>query len=460
MLRFIKYRYGIAASELIMKATAITLFTCFFIVAGKSAGHLNTFLMLFIILHTFLLVYFLLTKLSKVDELNLDNKRRYIIALYFRRATYIVIISVGFLFVFSKGYFVPGMLIVYSLLISVSLLFFVSTSSSKKYSLDELSEIKNDKCIVIIGDGKAGKKLSHLALNDNLVGVKIKGIIDGNSVNKSVMDDLIQNNSIDEILISCDDGSYDELMRIMDLCYNYKIKLKLASDLFRVVLKKKNIEEFYGIPVVTLNQRVSEEYYLAAKRLFDVVLSFIGLLVLTPLFAAIMISIKVTSQGPVFYKQKRVGLNGRLFDLYKFRSMHSKQGTDIKREKMMLSFMKENAAHKVIDDTRVTKVGKFIRRTSLDELPQLYNVIKGDMSIVGPRPCLPYEFNNYEEWQKRRVEVIPGCTGIWQVSGRSTVSFIDSVVLDLYYIITRSLWVDFKLFMKTIPVMLFSKGGI
>ena len=133
------------------------------------------------------------------------------------------------------------------------------------------------------------------------------------------------------------------------------------------------------------------------------------------------------------------------------------------RKKQMIEFIKNsginNGDTKIINEKRVTWIGKIIRKLSLDELPQLINVIKGEMSLVGPRPSLPYEFENYDTWQKRRVNVLPGCTGVWQVWGRSTVSFRDSVVLDLYYVNNMSPWLDIQLILKTVPVMLFSKGG-
>jgi undecaprenyl-phosphate galactose phosphotransferase len=138
------------------------------------------------------------------------------------------------------------------------------------------------------------------------------------------------------------------------------------------------------------------------------------------------------------------------------------KGEDEERMKMMLDFMKnsdEETGTKIINENRLTWIGKIIRKTSLDELPQLLNVIKGDMSLVGPRPCLPYEYENYDEWQKRRVSVIPGCTGVWQVWGRSSVSFRDSVVLDLYYINNMSPWFDLQLILQTIPAMFFLRGG-
>ena len=121
--------------------------------------------------------------------------------------------------------------------------------------------------------------------------------------------------------------------------------------------------------------------------------------------------------------------------------------------------MNQGNGKKVINENRITEIGKVIRKTSLDELPQLFNVIKGDMSLVGPRPCLPYEFESYVGWQKRRLNVLPGCTGVWQVTGRSSVSFKDSIVLDLYYINNMSPWLDLQILFKTIPVMLFARGG-
>ena len=144
--------------------------------------------------------------------------------------------------------------------------------------------------------------------------------------------------------------------------------------------------------------------------------------------------------------------------------MKELKGEDEDRKKKMIEFMKngvDNSADdtKVINESRVTWIGNIIRKTSLDELPQLFNVIKGDMSLVGPRPCLPYEYDNYDEWQKRRVSVIPGCTGVWQVWGRSQVNFKESVVLDLYYINNMSPWLDIQLIFQTIPVMLFSRGA-
>jgi lipopolysaccharide/colanic/teichoic acid biosynthesis glycosyltransferase len=203
---------------------------------------------------------------------------------------------------------------------------------------------------------------------------------------------------------------------------------------------------------------------LRLKSIFDKVASFIGLILLSPFMTIISILIKISSPGPVFYKHERIGKDGKPFMFYKFRTMNIiENDDDTERKKMMINFMKGMESNgpnkKVINPKRVTRIGKFLRKTSLDELPQLLNVLKGDMSLVGPRPCLPYEYENLENWQKRRFTILPGCTGMWQVTGRSEVTFQESVVLDLYYINNLSPWLDLQLLIKTIPVMLFGKGG-
>jgi lipopolysaccharide/colanic/teichoic acid biosynthesis glycosyltransferase len=207
------------------------------------------------------------------------------------------------------------------------------------------------------------------------------------------------------------------------------------------------------------------EHSYKLKRLFDILTASLGFIFLAPLFIVIIISIRITSRGPAIFKQMRIGKDGKLFKLYKFRAMKVANEEDEIRKRNMIKFMKEQGNNndiinnKVINNNRVTQVGRFLRKTSLDELPQLYNVIKGDMSMVGPRPCLIYEFENYEQWHKKRLTVLPGCTGFWQIWGRGKVSFTESVIMDIYYANNLSLITDIKLILKTIPLMLFGIGG-
>ena len=198
-------------------------------------------------------------------------------------------------------------------------------------------------------------------------------------------------------------------------------------------------------------------FYEAIKRLIDIICSFMGLLAFSPLFIIIAIIIKFTSKGPVFFSQKRVGKYGREFDMYKFRSMVV--NAEELKEKLAAQNEMSGPMFKMKDDPRVTKVGKFIRKTSIDELPQLWNILKGDMSLVGPRPSLPKEVAQFEDWMYKRLEVKPGLTCYWQVSGRNNIDFEDWMKLDVKYVEERNLWIDIKLICKTVFVLFGDKNA-
>lgn len=194
------------------------------------------------------------------------------------------------------------------------------------------------------------------------------------------------------------------------------------------------------------------------KRLIDIVASIILLILLTPLFLVIMALIYKDSPGPVFFKQTRVGRWGKLFTMWKFRSMYLDADQRLK-EIMAQNEMSGGVIFKMKNDPRIIPIGRFIRKASIDELPQLWNVLKGDMSLVGPRPALPSEVNQYSLQDRRRLEVIPGITCIWQVSGRSDIPFPQQVQLDVQYIQSQSVWLDIKLLLQTIPAVLLSRGA-
>lgn len=197
--------------------------------------------------------------------------------------------------------------------------------------------------------------------------------------------------------------------------------------------------------------------YLFLKRTMDIVLSIIGLILCIPLFAVVAIAIKLDSPGPIIFKQQRIGKDGEKFVMYKFRTMVANA------EEILDKLLDENEAtgpvFKIREDPRVTKIGKWLRKTSIDELPQLWNVLKGDMSLVGPRPPLPREVAEYNEYQKQRLLVKPGITCYWQVNGRSNLSFDEWVELDIKYIREQSLWTDIKLLFKTVGAVLKKDGA-
>ncbi|HWU43402.1 MAG TPA: sugar transferase, partial [Bdellovibrio sp.] len=216
-------------------------------------------------------------------------------------------------------------------------------------------------------------------------------------------------------------------------------------------------------PAVTLTAGLDSPITGVYQRIADTLFSLIGVVFLSPLFAVLAIIIKITSPGPVFFTQSRVGRNGKPFKMLKFRSMYVADGDDEKRKSMMMEFMKKDQKtgedNKIVDNSRITPIGAFIRKYSIDELPQLFNVIKGEMSLVGPRPTLPYEYEAYKAWHRGRHRVLPGCTGFWQVYGRGNASFDEMVIMDLYMIENMSPWFYMQLLLKTFPVVLFARGG-
>nr|WP_310338550.1 sugar transferase [Paenibacillus sp. 2003] len=213
-----------------------------------------------------------------------------------------------------------------------------------------------------------------------------------------------------------------------------------------------------GYNATTMSGQNADKVYLFMKRMLDLLGSFIGLIILCPLFAVIGLLIKIEApQGSVFFRQVRVGQNGKEFHMYKFRSMVANA------EDLLEQLIDQNEVNgnmfKMKNDPRITRIGKFIRKTSLDELPQLWNVFRGEMSLVGPRPALPREVKNYTSYDRQRLQMIPGCTGLWQVSGRNSVGFEEMVELDLTYARERSMMVDIKIIFRTFKVLVGSKDA-
>jgi exopolysaccharide biosynthesis polyprenyl glycosylphosphotransferase len=224
------------------------------------------------------------------------------------------------------------------------------------------------------------------------------------------------------------------------------------------LIAKYSLGELEGIPLLSFLTLPKNMAQLFVKQLFDYLGAFFLVLLLSPLFLLIAIMIKISSPGPVIFKQIRCGLNGRKFTFYKFRSMIA----NAEEIKPNLEELNEatGPVFKIKNDPRVTSIGRFLRKTSIDELPQLFNVLKGDMSLVGPRPPLPSEVEKYEWWQRRRLSMKPGLTCIWQVSGRSKLDFDTWMKMDLEYIDNWSLGLDFKILFKTIPAVLSGKGAM
>jgi exopolysaccharide biosynthesis polyprenyl glycosylphosphotransferase len=224
-----------------------------------------------------------------------------------------------------------------------------------------------------------------------------------------------------------------------------------------MTLSHLDVEDLGGIPMIGVREISISSGGMLLKRVIDVVISVVGLILLFPVFLIIALIIRMDSPGPVFFTQIRVGKGENLFSCYKFRSM--RPGAEAEQEQLRVYNEADGPIFKIRDDPRITRMGRILRRTSLDELPQLMNVLMGHMSVVGPRPAPPSEVQRYQAWHKRRLEVAPGITGLWQVSGRSELSFDEMVLLDLYYIENWSPFLDFQIILRTFPKMLTGQGA-
>jgi exopolysaccharide biosynthesis polyprenyl glycosylphosphotransferase len=263
---------------------------------------------------------------------------------------------------------------------------------------------------------------------------------------------------VDEVIFAIPTKDFEDVREMMDICEVEGVKTRIISDFFSGLVFKAEADVIHGIPIITYSPAPRKEGQLLVKRVLDIGFSFTALVLLSPLFAVVAVAIKLTSPGPVFYSWKVVGLNKRPFAGYKFRTMVVNAD---KMKEMLLDKNEMNGpVFKLRQDPRVTRVGRFLRKYSLDELPQLWSVLKGDMSLVGPHPPLETELCGFQDWHWRKLSVKPGVTCLWQVSGRNEIrEFDDWVKMDLDYIDNWSLSLDLKILLKTIPAVLSAKGA-
>jgi len=329
----------------------------------------------------------------------------------------------------------------------------------------------NYRNVLVVGTGRRAREIAAIIEEQRHWGLRLVGLVSDGPARPvprtgrvpvleqtDGLDRLVREQVVDEVIFAVSRKRLEDLEHVFLLCEELGIRTHVAVNFFPHMIAKVHLEDLRGIPLLTFSPVPTDEFALAVKRAFDVVVSGALIALLSPLVLGIAVAIKLTSPGPVLFKQKRVGLNGRRFTLYKFRSM-VRDAEARKADLLHLNEMR-GPAFKIANDPRLTPIGRLLRRTSLDELPQLFNVLRGDMSIVGPRPPLPDEVAQYQLWQRRRLSMKPGLTCLWQVNGRSKVADFDRWMrMDLQYIDSWSLKLDMKICLKTIPVVLLGKGA-
>jgi exopolysaccharide biosynthesis polyprenyl glycosylphosphotransferase len=324
--------------------------------------------------------------------------------------------------------------------------------------------------LLIVGAGEVGRTVMRHVVAQPSLGYQVIGFVDddpdkgatdigrfqalGSTAN---LPRLVKELVIDEVIITLPWMYHRKIVSIIAQCEREQVKVRIVPDMFQMTLSHLDVEDLGGIPMIGVRDVSISSGQMFFKRTADVVLSLLGLIFLFPFFLFLALIIRLDSPGPVLFTQIRVGKGERLFACYKFRSMF--QGADEEKAKLMDRNEAKGVFFKIRDDPRITKVGRFLRRLSLDELPQLFNVLMGHMSIVGPRPAPPSEVQRYQPWHKRRMEVAPGITGLWQVSGRSELSFDEMVLLDLYYIENWSPLLDLQILLRTAPKVILGHGA-
>ncbi len=308
---------------------------------------------------------------------------------------------------------------------------------------------------LLVGSGEAAEVIATY-LSDRLVhGISIIGCADDESYEGplgipvlGLVEDvprLVRECRIDEVIICLPAARYAEVERLSFQLQIEPVRVRLVPDFLKLVMVQSSVEMVGGLPLIGLREPRIDGLAWAIKRTFDILLSIILLVLTSPLMLLAALAIKLTSPGPVFYHQRRVGENGRLFWMHKFRTM--------------VADAEQKRFEKQPDDPRVTRLGRFLRRTSIDELPQFFNVFRGEMSLVGPRPEQVFIVEQYEPWQRQRLAVPPGITGWWQVNGRSDLPLHLNTHYDLYYIRNYSLWLDLKILWKTVGVVIKGRGA-
>jgi exopolysaccharide biosynthesis polyprenyl glycosylphosphotransferase len=319
--------------------------------------------------------------------------------------------------------------------------------------------------VLILGAGSVGRELENQIKDNPRLSLRVVGFLDNRFENQGadILGSLDSLQSVtskyhpDDVVIALPKEDYAQTEQIISELHHLPVRVWLIPDYFRLALHKAAVEDFAGIPMLDLRAPALSEGQRVIKRAFDLTITLFSLPFALLLMGLVALAIRLGSKGPILFGQQRLGENGRLFTMYKFRTMQP--GADELRHSVEREDEHGRLLHKEAGDPRVTRVGRTLRRSSLDELPQLFNVLKGEMSLVGPRPELPYMADRYETWQRQRFAAPQGITGWWQVNGRSDRPMHLNTEDDLYYIQHYSLLLDIFILFKTITVVLQGKGA-
>jgi len=325
----------------------------------------------------------------------------------------------------------------------------------------------NPQRVLVVGAGEVGQRVAAMIRSYAWTGLQLVGYLDDDPRKRNnglpvwgALEDIrtvVKQHQVDDVVLTLPPQAHAKINEIVATLHDLPVNVRVVPDYFSLALYRATVGDFGGIPMINLRDPALNDTQRLIKRLFDLVVGGLLTLLALPLMGLIAVAIKLDSRGPVLFVQERVGSNGRIFEMYKFRSMV--QNAENLQAGVNRVDEEGHLIHKQEDDPRVTRMGRFLRRWSLDELPQLFNVLSGDLSLVGPRPELPWLVERYEPWQHKRFAVPQGLTGWWQINGRSDKVMHLHTDEDLYYIQNYSLWLDIYILLKTPWVILRGKGA-
>lgn len=419
----------------------------------------------------FLLVVwvFLLNSFGMYESFRTKNNA-YVVYIILKSGFFVLIILACLIYFFKLPHYVSRAFILLIYINSMLLLY-----AEKSMALFMLRFLRkkgyNYRNILLVGTNKRAERFMEIVSKNPEWGLRIIGIVEHDQVKVGQefqgvkiigtfkdLPDIIHKNVVDEVMFLIPRSWLDKVQDMIILCETEGITASIAIDFFDMNFAKLRQSDFGGFPLLSFKSTSDKLWQLFIKRVIDVGFSLVALILLSPVFVFVAIVIKASSRGPVFFTQQRCGLSGRKFKLYKFRTMIA--GAEKKIDELRRLNEMQGPVFKIKNDPRVTDFGNFLRKFSVDEFPQLWNVLKGDMSLVGPRPPIPAEVEKYDNWQRRRLSMRPGLTCLWQIKGRNRITdFNEWMRLDLEYIDNWSLWLDFEILARTIPVVVFCIGA-
>jgi exopolysaccharide biosynthesis polyprenyl glycosylphosphotransferase len=324
--------------------------------------------------------------------------------------------------------------------------------------------------VLIVGAGEVGRTVIRTVMAQPELGYRIGGLIDDDPDTGTLnigpipvlgglenISQVIKDEHIDEVVIALPWTDQQRVLDVFQTCDRLGVRARTVPDIFQLSLSRVDVEDLGGVPLLGLQSASFRRTNLLVKRVTDLILGSLITLIMLPFMSLLALAIRFDSHGSIIFRQKRIGMRAKEFTIYKFRTMRA--GAEEEQERLLVYNEFTGPLFKMKDDPRITRVGRFLRKTSLDELPQLFNVLKGDMSLVGPRPHIASEVAKYQDWQRQVLEAPPGMAGLSQVSGRSQLSFDEQCLLDIYYIENWSPALDIKILLRTIPKVLSGEGA-